>query len=133
MSRRSRFMAPRRVDMYGIKSATLEETRLMVEQALGIELEEQYSNHFDGVSFRYKERAFQEIRLYSNFDASRSGFIYEHLRDFSVLINVAGLGNMDDIQNRLLSCSNKIKLIGSSTIDTIKPKRQIQFAIPDII
>ena len=125
-------MAARRVDMYGIKSVTLEESRLMVEKTLGIELEEQYSSHFENVSLRYREQPFKEIRLYSNFDATGSGFIYEHLREFSVLINVAGLDGMDRIQKLLLSCSVEIELIGSSTIDTNQPKRQTQIVIPEI-
>ena len=111
-------MSFRRVDMYGIQSATLEESRSLVEKALGIKLEEKHSSHFDGVSYQYKEQSFQEIRLYSNFDSSRSGFIYEHLRTYPVLLNVAGLDDMDSIQKKLLESSTGIKLIGSSTIDS---------------
>ena len=109
-------MAIRRYDMFGINDLTLEDARSMVEKTLGFRFARRNSRLHGGTYYLYRLNTGKEYKLYSNFDATKSEWIQDHYKDYSILLSVSDLDNMDDIQKQIMASCKKTVLIGSSTI-----------------
>lgn len=101
-------MRKKRNCFFGVNDLTIEDLRLSIENALGIALSEGGRSYYGGPNFHFRSDAGSSVRLYSNFDDTRSDWIQEQYQDYSILIELSKFDDLDEIQNSLLAISDKI-------------------------
>ena len=91
-----------RYDTYGFRATTLEGAAALVESALGFRLEERDSSYYAGTYYSYRTGSYgRRLKLYNNYDEVSRGWVREEYRDYSVILQVDDLEDMDGIQKRL--------------------------------
>lgn len=95
-------MKEHRYDDYGIDGIDLEAARVLVEEALGVELEERESSYYAGNYFCLRQNFERPIMLYRNFDPTTSTWVREHYQAHPVIMEVARLHGMEELHERLL-------------------------------
>lgn len=102
-----------RYDTYGFKAMTLEEVLPLVQQALGLQLQERDSSYYAGTYYLYKESYDRELKLYGNKDPVTGYWVREHYRDYAVILEVSALSNMDEIRRKLTKGLKGVVLLSS--------------------
>ncbi|WP_052551405.1 hypothetical protein [Enhygromyxa salina] len=110
-------MVQHRYDVYGLTELSLTDARSIIEKALGLELSERGSEYFGGAYYKYRLDSGREAILFSNFIAARADWVRGRHKDYSVLLEVSDLEDMDEIQQRLMASCSGIVLLETSTID----------------
>jgi hypothetical protein len=102
-----------REDTYGFTGTTLEDAAPLVQQVLGLQLQERDSSYYAGTYYLYNQSYGQELRLYSNKDPVDGSWVREEYRDYAVILEVSGLSNMDEIKRKLMSGVKGVVLLSS--------------------
>jgi hypothetical protein len=105
-----------RYDTYGFTATTLEEVAPLVQQLLGLPLQERDSSYYAGTYYLYRKAYGRELKLYRNHDPVRGSWVREHNRDQGVILEVSDLDDMDDIQRKLMSGLKGVVLLSSWTL-----------------
>lgn len=104
-----------RYDTYGFTATTLAQLAPRVQQLLGLPLTERDSSYYAGTYYLYK-RADRTLRLYSNYDAERRGWVRAQYSDYSVLLEASGRDDMPELERELLTHLGGAALLSSTTL-----------------
>ena len=104
---------PTRHDLYGFKTAQIDEARLIVEAAIGASLEARDSSYYAGDYFRLRLGTGRGVRLYKNRDPSTDGFVRSNYSEYALLLEIDDVPDMDSISERLASSAMSPDLLSS--------------------
>lgn len=110
-------MKLRRYDTYGFSCGSIDDARVIVERAVGIELFERDSSYYGGTYYLSRLEFDQSLQLYGNFDLHRSEWISERYRPHEFVLEVADLDDMDRLRCLLESGVPGIVLLKATLIE----------------
>jgi len=110
-------MTLRRYDTYGFSCGSIDDARVIVERAVGIELFERDSSYYGDRYYLNRLEFDQSLELYANFDMHRSEWIRERYRPHEYVLEVANLDDMDRLRGLLESGVPGIALLETATIE----------------
>jgi hypothetical protein len=105
-----------RYDTYGFAATRLEEVAPLVQQILGLQLEERDSGYYAGTYYLHEQSYGRELKLYRNHDHVRGSWVREQYRDYAVILEVSDLDNMDEIRQRLMNGLEGAVLLSSKVL-----------------
>jgi hypothetical protein len=104
-----------RYDMYGFESLSLEDAVPLVEAAIAQPLEERDSSYYAGTYFRYRTPSDRGVRLYKNRDPNTGRHVRSEYAEYALLMEIAGLPGMEEIEARLAASPHPPRLLRSVT------------------
>jgi hypothetical protein len=87
--------------MYGFESLSLEDALPVVENALGLSLEERDSSYYAGTYYGYRLGSGRGVRLYKNRDPHSGAHVRSEYADYALLMEIDDMPGMETIADRL--------------------------------
>jgi hypothetical protein len=104
-------------DLYGFENDDIDVVRRNVEEALGLNLEENESSYHCGQYYRHGSSGQEHLILQRNFDSLEGEWAEDEFREVPLLLYVNATRRGDEIQQALVLQSPTARLLRRDTFD----------------